>query len=183
MRRTTQSNIFFFSFIVSAFIDSIPQGNIWQQILSFHFILELVTTVPFVFTVRTQTTKTTRRIDQMTNFLILPYRVFFFLGGTTDIMATNAKLIYSNIFELLACQTLAGEYVRKYRRSCVFSFFFYLIVIHYSYSRSSLRASQKNKIHFHFQNDLHRAMQKSQSALSQQLTILSATLLCLVFTR
>ncbi|XP_039955462.1 potassium channel subfamily T member 2 isoform X5 [Bactrocera tryoni] len=31
-------------------------------------------------------------------------------------------------------------------------------------------------------NDLHRAMQKSQSALSQQLTILSATLLCLVFT-
>lgn len=34
-----------------------------------------------------------------------------------------------------------------------------------------------------FQNDLHRAMQKSQSALSQQLTILSATLLCLVFTR
>ncbi|KAK9882012.1 hypothetical protein WA026_018863 [Henosepilachna vigintioctopunctata] len=32
-------------------------------------------------------------------------------------------------------------------------------------------------------NDLHRAMQKSQSALSQQLTILSATLVCLVFTR
>lgn len=27
------------------------QGNIWQQILSFHFILELVTTVPFTFTV------------------------------------------------------------------------------------------------------------------------------------
>ncbi|KAL9701872.1 hypothetical protein quinque_005313 [Culex quinquefasciatus] len=33
-----------------------------------------------------------------------------------------------------------------------------------------------------YKNDLHRAMQKSQSALSQQLTILSATLLCLVFT-
>ncbi|XP_043278096.1 potassium channel subfamily T member 2 isoform X4 [Venturia canescens] len=31
-------------------------------------------------------------------------------------------------------------------------------------------------------NDLHRAMQKSQSALSQQLMILSVTLLCLVFT-
>ncbi|ODN05382.1 Potassium channel subfamily T member 2 [Orchesella cincta] len=31
-------------------------------------------------------------------------------------------------------------------------------------------------------NDLHRAMQRSQSALSQQLTILSATLICLVFT-
>uniref|UniRef100_A0A8W7P4L9 RCK N-terminal domain-containing protein n=1 Tax=Anopheles coluzzii TaxID=1518534 RepID=A0A8W7P4L9_ANOCL len=57
------------------------KGNIWQQILSFHFILELVTTIPFAVT-----------------------------------------------------------------------------------------------------NDLHRAMQKSQSALSQQLTILSATLLCLVFT-
>lgn len=31
-------------------------------------------------------------------------------------------------------------------------------------------------------NDLHRAMQRSQSALSQQLTILTATLICLVFT-
>lgn len=39
------------------------------------------------------------------------------------------------------------------------------------------------KLSSNFQNDLHRAMQKSQSALSQQLTILSATLLCLVFTR
>lgn len=27
------------------------QGNIWQQILSFHFILELVTTIPFALTV------------------------------------------------------------------------------------------------------------------------------------
>ena len=32
------------------------------------------------------------------------------------------------------------------------------------------------------QSDLHRAMQRSQSALSQQLMVLSATLLCLVFT-
>lgn len=31
-------------------------------------------------------------------------------------------------------------------------------------------------------NDLHRAMQRNQSALSQQLTILTATLVCLVFT-
>lgn len=27
------------------------KGNIWQQILSFHFILELVTTIPFALTV------------------------------------------------------------------------------------------------------------------------------------
>ncbi|CAA9998794.1 unnamed protein product [Nesidiocoris tenuis] len=39
-----------------------------------------------------------------------------------------------------------------------------------------------NTIPFAATNDLHRAMQKSQSALSQQLMILSATLLCLVFT-
>ncbi|MPC50917.1 Potassium channel subfamily T member 2 [Portunus trituberculatus] len=31
-------------------------------------------------------------------------------------------------------------------------------------------------------NDLHRAMQRSQSALSQQLMILCATFMCLVFT-
>ena len=34
-----------------------------------------------------------------------------------------------------------------------------------------------------FQNDLHRAMQRTQSALSQQLLILSATILCLLLTR
>ncbi len=34
-----------------------------------------------------------------------------------------------------------------------------------------------------FQNDLHRAMQRTQSALSQQLLILSATVLCLFLTR
>lgn len=39
---------FGFSFLFFLFT---LQGNIWQQILSFHFILELVTTVPFAFTV------------------------------------------------------------------------------------------------------------------------------------
>ncbi|XP_076288743.1 slowpoke 2 isoform X5 [Lasioglossum baleicum] len=40
----------------------------------------------------------------------------------------------------------------------------------------------KHSLQNMFQNDLHRAMQRSQSALSQQLMILTATLLCLVFT-
>lgn len=30
---------------------NILQGNIWQQVLSFHFILELLTTLPFAMTV------------------------------------------------------------------------------------------------------------------------------------
>jgi len=51
----------------------------------------------------------------------------------------------------------------------------------YNLSLSMLLRFRFRKIMF--QNDLHRAMQKSQSALSQQLMILSATLLCLVFTR
>lgn len=29
------------------------QGNIWQQVLSFHFILEMVNTIPFALTVST----------------------------------------------------------------------------------------------------------------------------------
>ncbi|XP_049291494.1 potassium channel subfamily T member 2 isoform X6 [Anopheles funestus] len=85
------------------------KGNIWQQILSFHFILELVTTIPFAVTI-----------------LWPPFRNLFI---PVFLNCWLAKRSLENMF-----------------------------------------------------NDLHRAMQKSQSALSQQLTILSATLLCLVFT-
>ncbi|XP_055687698.1 potassium channel subfamily T member 2 isoform X30 [Lutzomyia longipalpis] len=85
------------------------KGNIWQQILSFHFILELVTTIPFALTI-----------------LWPPMRNLFI---PVFLNCWLAKRSLENMF-----------------------------------------------------NDLHRAMQKSQSALSQQLTILSATLLCLVFT-
>ncbi|KAK3932200.1 Potassium channel subfamily T member 1 [Frankliniella fusca] len=85
------------------------KGNIWQQLLSFHFILEIVNTIPFMFTL-----------------LYPPLRHLFIP-------------VFLNCW--LAKQSLQNMF-----------------------------------------NDLHRAMQKSQSALSQQLMILSATLLCLVFT-
>ncbi|XP_050055590.1 potassium channel subfamily T member 2 isoform X3 [Aphis gossypii] len=85
------------------------KGNVMQQLLSFHFLLELITTVPFIFTIFQPT---------LIN-LFIPVFLNCWL----------AKKSLENMF-----------------------------------------------------NDLHRAMQKSQSALSQQLMILSATLLCLVFT-
>ncbi|XP_048506832.1 potassium channel subfamily T member 2 isoform X21 [Athalia rosae] len=85
------------------------KGNIWQQLLSFHFILELVNTIPFTITL-----------------LYPPMRNLFI---PVFLNCWLAKHSLENMF-----------------------------------------------------NDLHRAMQKSQSALSQQLMILSATLLCLVFT-
>nr|CAD7425989.1 unnamed protein product [Timema monikensis] len=85
------------------------KGNIWQTLLSFHFLLELVNTIPFVLTL-----------------LWPPLRNLFIP-------------VFLNCW--LAKQSLENMF-----------------------------------------NDLHRAMQKSQSALSQQLMILSATLLCLVFT-
>ncbi|XP_073974432.1 slowpoke 2 isoform X4 [Rhodnius prolixus] len=85
------------------------KGNIWQQLLSFHFILELVNTIPFAVTIAYPPCRN----------LFIPVFLNCWL----------AKKSLENMF-----------------------------------------------------NDLHRAMQKSQSALSQQLMILSATLLCLVFT-
>ncbi|CAG9558453.1 unnamed protein product [Danaus chrysippus] len=85
------------------------KGNIWQQILSFHFILEMVNTVPFALTIP---------FPPLRN-LFIPVFLNCWL----------AKRSLENMF-----------------------------------------------------NDLHRAMQKSQSALSQQLMILCVTLLCLVFT-
>ncbi|XP_063982532.1 potassium channel subfamily T member 2 [Diachasmimorpha longicaudata] len=85
------------------------KGNIWQQLLSFHFILELVNTIPFTITI-----------------LYPPMRNLFI---PVFLNCWLAKHSLENMF-----------------------------------------------------NDLHRAMQKSQSALSQQLMILSVTLLCLVFT-
>nr|CAD7255769.1 unnamed protein product [Timema shepardi] len=93
---------------VFPFLDGL--GNIWQTLLSFHFLLELVNTIPFVLTL-----------------LWPPLRNLFIP-------------VFLNCW--LAKQSLENMF-----------------------------------------NDLHRAMQKSQSALSQQLMILSATLLCLVFTR
>ncbi|XP_076655993.1 slowpoke 2 isoform X8 [Halictus rubicundus] len=86
------------------------KGNVWQQLLSFHFILELVNTIPFTITL-----------------LYPPMRNLF-------------------IPVFLNCWLA------------------------------------KHSLQNMFQNDLHRAMQRSQSALSQQLMILTATLLCLVFT-
>ncbi|XP_023290291.1 potassium channel subfamily T member 2 [Orussus abietinus] len=85
------------------------KGNVWQQLLSFHFILELVNTIPFTITL-----------------LYPPMRNLFI---PVFLNCWLAKHSLENMF-----------------------------------------------------NDLHRAMQRSQSALSQQLMILSATLLCLVFT-
>ncbi|CAG5024108.1 unnamed protein product [Parnassius apollo] len=85
------------------------KGNIWQQVLSFHFILEMVNTIPFALTIP---------FPPLRN-LFIPVFLNCWL----------AKRSLENMF-----------------------------------------------------NDLHRAMQKSQSALSQQLMILCVTLLCLVFT-
>ncbi|XP_046657838.1 potassium channel subfamily T member 2-like isoform X2 [Daphnia pulicaria] len=85
------------------------KGNILQEILSFYFILELVNTIPYVFTM----------FYSPLRHLFIPVFLNCWL----------AKRALENMF-----------------------------------------------------NDLHRAMQRSQSALSQQLMVLSATLLCLVFT-
>ncbi|EEB19234.1 conserved hypothetical protein [Pediculus humanus corporis] len=85
------------------------KGNIWQQLLSRHFILEMLNTIPFTITI-----------------FHPPLRNLFIPVFLNCWLAKNSL---QNMF-----------------------------------------------------NDLHRAMQKSQSALSQQLMILSATLLCLVFT-
>ncbi|KAL8609629.1 hypothetical protein ACOMHN_023765 [Nucella lapillus] len=83
------------------------KGNILQQIISLEFLTELLTTVPFIFTL----------FKSLRN-LFIPVFLNCWL----------AKLAMENMF-----------------------------------------------------NDLHRVMQKSQSALAQQLMVLIATLLCLVF--
>ncbi|XP_068216302.1 LOW QUALITY PROTEIN: potassium channel subfamily T member 2-like [Palaemon carinicauda] len=85
------------------------QGNIWQTLRSFHFLLELVNTIPFILTICWSPLRN----------LFVPVFLNCWL----------AKHALENMF-----------------------------------------------------NDLHRAMQRSQSALSQQLMILSATFMCLVFT-
>ncbi|XP_066945935.1 potassium channel subfamily T member 2 isoform X4 [Macrobrachium rosenbergii] len=85
------------------------KGNIWQTLRSFHFLLELVNTIPFILTICWSPLRN----------LFVPVFLNCWL----------AKHALENMF-----------------------------------------------------NDLHRAMQRSQSALSQQLMILSATFMCLVFT-
>lgn len=82
-----------------------------------------------------------------------------------DCSPATSEPVHSHFPQLLAGQAFAGKYVCKLIKRVEFEFDF------------------SNWLMFFLKNDLHRAMQKSQSALSQQLTILSATLLCLVFTR
>ncbi|XP_076436844.1 potassium channel subfamily T member 2-like [Babylonia areolata] len=83
------------------------KGNILQQIISLEFLTELITTVPFIFTL----------FKSLRNMFIPVF-----------LNCWLAKLAMENMF-----------------------------------------------------NDLHRVMQRSQSALAQQLMVLVATLLCLVF--
>lgn len=85
------------------------KGNIWRQLLSFRFLLEVVNNVPFIVTI-----------------FYAPLRNVFI---PVFLNCWLAKFVLENMF-----------------------------------------------------NDLHRALQKSQSALSQRLLILTATLLCLIFT-
>ncbi|XP_064458746.1 potassium channel subfamily T member 2-like isoform X4 [Ornithodoros turicata] len=85
------------------------KGNIWRQLLSFRFLLEVVDNVPFIVTI-----------------FYAPLRNVFI---PVFLNCWLAKFVLENMF-----------------------------------------------------NDLHRALQKSQSALSQRLLILTATLLCLIFT-
>ncbi|XP_076336746.1 potassium channel subfamily T member 2-like isoform X3 [Tachypleus tridentatus] len=85
------------------------KGNIWQQLLSFNLILELISNVPIILTIFWPPLRN----------LFIPVFLNCWL----------AKFALENMF-----------------------------------------------------NDLHRAMQRSQSALSQRLMILTATLLCLIFT-
>lgn len=139
------------------------QGNIWQQILSFHFILELVTTVPFTLTVRIRfdykyncirffalrqpaewnalnsfsdkqqeennNEQLKLKLKQRKHWIIglwtivvwgcstctyLNNIISFFFPKSTDNMASITKFVHSNIFKLLACQAIIGEYVCKY---------------------------------------------------------------------
>lgn len=77
------------------------QGNIWQQILSFHFILELVTTIPFALTVSS------------TLIWIIISIEWVFLYLFADCASAAAQSIHTNFPELLAGQAFAGEHVCK----------------------------------------------------------------------
>lgn len=82
------------------------QGNIWQQILSFHFILELVTTVPFLFTV----SHSSRSFSP--NLILHPL-----ICVSTDLLSIPEASLHSRVPQLLACQALAREHVCKSLKS------------------------------------------------------------------
>lgn len=96
------SNIIFSCFNLFLYISFLLQGNIWQQILSFHFILELITTIPFALTVSE-------------NFTDLKINTIFKISSLIlDIMAAFKKFIYTHIPKLLVSKTFSREHVRKY---------------------------------------------------------------------
>lgn len=83
------------------------KGNIWQQILSFHFILELVTTIPFALTVSTPPAGGCEIIRS-------PHPECECFVCVSDTLATTAESLHSRVSQLLAGQAITGEHVRKY---------------------------------------------------------------------
>lgn len=78
------------------------KGNIWQQILSFHFILELVTTIPFALTV------------SAADCFVLQHNSIIGSPPLVDTLAATAESLHSRVSQLLAGQAITGEHVRKY---------------------------------------------------------------------
>ena len=81
------------------------QGNVWQQLLSFHFVLELVNTIPFMLTVSTKSQKFASFAEILTARCIIDLSAF---------VASAAELVHPSFPQLLASETLIREYVCEY---------------------------------------------------------------------
>ena len=79
------------------------KGNIWQQVLSFHFILELFTTIPFAITVSA--------------FFKTNIKIYLNLFKIIDILSSVQKFIYTHISKLLVSQKKFRKYVCEYINS------------------------------------------------------------------
>ena len=105
-------------------------------------------------------------------FLLFHIKLLTDSHWSTDVLLAVASPVHSRLPQLLAGQTGPRKHVCELN-----------LVPHFVILLCSSKKQICIIILSSVQNDLHRAMQRSQSALSQQLMVLSATLLCLVFTR
>ena len=88
------------------------KGNLWQQIISFYFILEMVNTIPYLFTVRSSRSSFLHSLIQLQLIVISFTRV--------GVLLSVAPPLYPRLPQLLARKKGTWKHVCKYSFSSLF---------------------------------------------------------------
>lgn len=139
------------------------QGNIWEQIFQVSFLLEMLNTLPFIITVRC-IFRTISHLPTTADNVIWPLSV-------CQIFWPPLRNLFIPVFLNCWLAKCALESMIVSVNHCQINPHQFLFTAVWKTGNMCV-----------LQNDLHRAIQRTHSAMFNQVLILICTLLCLVFT-